>query len=133
MKKGKGKGNPTIKIGVSKYGVGNFYRTACLKNLLLIFSIFKNTCSIPCGGKVFNSYPFPLTLSPFPLLGNGNCYLTGKSLPNANRTSPTESIFYLCKRSSSSRWHPTNVDARYWVMKEMGRITNAQCPTSHTF
>jgi hypothetical protein len=72
MKKGKGEREkePYFKVGVSSMDA-DFYRTACPKNLLLIFSIFKNRGFIPCGKSftLFFLYPQPLAL--FPSSGKG--------------------------------------------------------------
>jgi cold shock CspA family protein len=62
----RGKGTPYLKAGVSNKDA-DFYRLACLKNLLFLFSIFKNRGFIPCEEKFFipTLSPFPLPLFPF--------------------------------------------------------------------
>jgi hypothetical protein len=71
MKKGKeerGKGTSNLKAGVSNMDT-DFYRTACLKNLLF-YSTYLKIGALYLVGKSSLSFPFPLTLSPFPFLVN---------------------------------------------------------------
>ncbi len=47
----------------------DFYRTTCLKNLLF-YSTYLKIVALYLLGKSSLSFPFPLTLFPFPLFGN---------------------------------------------------------------
>ncbi|MBE8999171.1 hypothetical protein [Nostoc sp. UIC 10630] len=63
----RGKGTSNLKAGVSNMDT-DFYRTACLKNLLF-YSTYLKIGALYLVGKSSLSFPFPLTLSPFPLFG----------------------------------------------------------------